>query len=46
MDDDDVGGLSHDLLLCVEVRVLTGNLSNANVEDHVDKERLIVDGIV
>ena len=44
--DDDAGGLPHDLLLCVRARVLTANLSNANVEDHVDKGQLAVDETV
>ena len=46
VDDDDAGVLPHELLLCVGARVLTGNLSNANVEGHVDKERLAADGSV
>ena len=46
VDDDDAGGLPHELLLCVGARVLTGNLSNGNVEGHVDKERLAADGTV
>ena len=46
VDDDDAGGLPHELLICVGARVLTGNLSNANIEGHVYKERLAADGTV
>ena len=46
VDDDNAGELPHELLLCVGAKVLTGNLSNANVEGHVDKEHLAADGTV